>query len=155
MTDERTYTIPLRREVLKAPAKKRAKKAVTAVKEFIKRHMKGDTIVIGNELNMLLWRRGIENPPSKVEVITKKSDDTVFVNLVGKPIEPVKIEQKTTQDKQNMLEEQLSKITGKKDKPAEATASEKTETAKKPESSPAASAPEKAKDAAASTTASK
>ena len=46
---ERVYNVPLRKEFLKAPRYKRAKKAVTALKQFLVRHMKSDKIKIGNE----------------------------------------------------------------------------------------------------------
>ena len=39
---ERTYNIPLRKEWLKKPKYKRAKKAVTALKEFLSRVMRVD-----------------------------------------------------------------------------------------------------------------
>jgi ribosomal protein L31E len=35
---ERTYNVPLRREYLKVPRYRRAKKAVTALKEFVSKH---------------------------------------------------------------------------------------------------------------------
>ena len=52
---ERTYTIPLRREFQKAPKYKRAKKAVTAVREFMQKHMKTENVLIGPKLNIKLW----------------------------------------------------------------------------------------------------
>ncbi|MDP6293310.1 MAG: 50S ribosomal protein L31e [Candidatus Woesearchaeota archaeon] len=80
---ERTYIIPLRREWLKAPRYKRAKKAVTALKEFIQRHMKKETVKIGKALNHALWERGIKNPPHKIKVNCKTEDDHCLVELHG------------------------------------------------------------------------
>jgi large subunit ribosomal protein L31e len=112
---ERTYTIPLRRETQKTSIKKKAKKAVTAVKEFIARHMKVEEVGIGPELNEQIWQNGIENPPHKVVVMVKAEDNKAYVNLIGKSLDPVKVEQKVAEEKKNLLEEQLSKISSKKD----------------------------------------
>ena len=43
---ERVYNVPLRKEWLKSPKNKRAKKAVTALKKFLVRHMKSDKIKV-------------------------------------------------------------------------------------------------------------
>jgi large subunit ribosomal protein L31e len=71
---EREYIIPLRKEWLKAPSFKRAKKAVKASKEFLARHMKTDieNVRLGRFLNEELWARGIKNPPHKIKVIASK-----------------------------------------------------------------------------------
>jgi len=66
MTDSKIYTIPLK-------------------------HSKVDVVLVGEELNELLWGKGITNPPAKVKVevtkqnITKdnKTHSEAFVNLVG------------------------------------------------------------------------
>ena len=83
---ERTYVIPLRMETLKAPAYRKAKKAITAVKQFIAKHMKSSDIKLGKYLNLHIWKDGIKNPPNKVKIIATKNDKgTVFVELVGAP----------------------------------------------------------------------
>lgn len=125
---ERVYTIPLRKEIQKAPPTKRAKKAVRAVREFITHHMHTENVGIGPELNDLLWERGIRNPPHKVTVQVKTTDTGAYANLVGKSLDPVKVEQKVTAEQKNMLEEQLTKLTGKKDeKDTSENSSEKSE----------------------------
>lgn len=85
MALERTYTIPLRREFQKAPKYKRAKKAVTAVREFMQKHMKSKNILIGPKLNLKIWERGIKNPPHHIKVVAIKDekDDIVRVELFG------------------------------------------------------------------------
>ncbi|MFC1753718.1 50S ribosomal protein L31e [Thermoproteota archaeon] len=98
MALERTYIIPLRREWLKTPRHKRAKKAVKAVKEFIEKHMKSDNVKVGGHLNLKIWERGIKNPPHKVKVTAIKEDDgMVKVELFGKKyVVKKKIEKKET-----------------------------------------------------------
>ena len=71
---ERTYTIPLRKSWRKAPSYKRAKRAVTAVQRFIKKHMKSDDVKIGRNLNKKIWERGIKNPPHKIKVNLVKEE---------------------------------------------------------------------------------
>ncbi|MDO8556316.1 MAG: 50S ribosomal protein L31e [Nanoarchaeota archaeon] len=100
---ERIYTIPLRKEFQKAPSYKRTKKAVSAVREFLQKHMKNQEVRIGRYLNMELTARGRKNPPHKVKVnvwtektkIKNKDVEIVKAELFGAPKEePVKTETK-------------------------------------------------------------
>ena len=87
---ERAYNIPMRKEFQKAPLYKRAKKAGTALKEFIAKHMKVDIkdINVSRYLNMKLWEKGIKSPPHHVKVNLKKfSDGRVEAELVGAPVD--------------------------------------------------------------------
>ncbi|MCK4439400.1 50S ribosomal protein L31e [Candidatus Bathyarchaeota archaeon] len=87
------YTIPLGR-VWIAPPKKRSPRAMKMIKDFVKRHMKLEPqgemeeeeepkrLIISNEVNERVWRRGIEKPPRKVRVRAAKDKDgniTVFL----------------------------------------------------------------------------
>ncbi|WP_456482369.1 50S ribosomal protein L31e [Methanopyrus sp.] len=81
VVDERVYTVPLR-EARKAPLKKRAPRAVKALRQFIERHMKAEEVKIGNDVNEKIWERGIKKPPSKIRVrAVKYADGTVEVTL--------------------------------------------------------------------------
>ena len=60
MALERNYIVPLRKEFMKAPRYKRAKKAVNALKEFLKKHMKSDNVKLGKNLNLEIWKNGIK-----------------------------------------------------------------------------------------------
>ena len=92
---ERTYIIPLRRETLKAPSYGKAKKAITAIREFVSKHMKSSDIKIGRYLNLKIWEHGIKNPPNKVKITAVKDDKgAVFVELEGAPKEQPKTEEK-------------------------------------------------------------
>ena len=51
-TLERVYTIPLRKEYQKAPHYKRAKRAISAIYDFVQRHVKTNDIKIGKFLNL-------------------------------------------------------------------------------------------------------
>ena len=73
---ERTLTINIRKEILKVPKYKRAKKAITAVREFLQQHMKAtqENVKLGKHLNLKLWEHGIKNPVTRVTVLAKKDD---------------------------------------------------------------------------------
>ncbi len=87
---ERIYTIPLRKEWLKAPKYKRAKKTIRAIKEFLVKHMKIydrdlDKIKVDPWINRAIWSRGIKNVPHKIIVKAVKEDDEVRTELIGLP----------------------------------------------------------------------
>jgi len=102
---ERTYVIPLRREFLKVPIYRRAKKAVKAVKEFLMKHMKAEEVKIHKELNELLMSRGRTNPPSKVKVIAAKTGNIVRVNLEGFSVETPKKKEEKKEEKKEVQKE--------------------------------------------------
>ena len=81
---ERTYTVPLRKEYLKAPNWKRTPKAVIALKQFLAKHMKAKEIRLGKEVNDLIWKKGIRNPPPKIKVnVSKNKEGVVTAELFG------------------------------------------------------------------------
>ncbi len=69
--EERVYTINLGRVVL-APDNRRSKRAINMIREFATRHMKSEEVIIDEELNELVWARGIRSPPRKIRVIISK-----------------------------------------------------------------------------------
>ncbi len=104
MVLERTYNVPLRRQWLKVPKYRRAKKAVNGLKEFLRKHMKAASVKdvrIGKHANLELWKHGIRNPPHHIQVKAIKDDKgIVTAELVGAPVEVKKeIKKKTLLDK--------------------------------------------------------
>jgi large subunit ribosomal protein L31e len=97
VVEERFYTIPLSKALIRPP-KKRAPRAMTLIKIFITKHMKLNLkvseeeeqdelpqLIISQEVNEAVWARGIEKPPRKIKVrVTKDSDGNVSVFLVEK-----------------------------------------------------------------------
>lgn len=111
MAIERTYNVPLRKEWLKVPKYKRARKAVDALRAFLQRHMKSEEVKIGKFLNEAVWQHGMRNPPHHIKVNVKKDDaGKVFAELVGAPTESV----------EKKVEKEIAK-------PAEAKAAEMVE----------------------------
>jgi len=76
------YTIPLVK-VFNKPKRGRAKKAIKAIKNFVKKHrrLKEEQIAISKELNQKIWERGMFGIPRRVEVELKEIEDKTFVFL--------------------------------------------------------------------------
>ncbi len=83
IVEERVYVVPLRKAWV-APRGERAPKAIRILRRFIERHMKTESVIISNEVNEAVWRRGIEKPPRKIRVRALKDEDgNVTVKLAG------------------------------------------------------------------------
>lgn len=82
---KREYVVPLRRKFLTAPKWRRSKKAIAVLKDYMRKHMKCEDVIVCAELNEHIWARGSKNPPGKVEVIALRTqvgqDQKVLVNL--------------------------------------------------------------------------
>lgn len=88
IVEEKFYTISLGKAWIAVP-KKRAPRAMKMIKNFVKRHMKFEAreeleeeeeeepkkLIISNEVNERVWRRGIQKPPRKVRVRAAKDKD--------------------------------------------------------------------------------
>jgi len=90
---ERIYTIPLR-SAYDAVRGKRSRKAVKIVRGFISRHMKAEleNVSMSEEVNKLIWKRGIQKPPRKIKVRAVKAGENVSVLLVDEKVEEAKVE---------------------------------------------------------------
>jgi large subunit ribosomal protein L31e len=86
IVEERIYTVPLGKAWI-MPPNKRAARAIRILKDFLKKHMKLEArkegeeeeepkrLIITNEVNEQIWRRGIEKPPRKIRVRAAKDKD--------------------------------------------------------------------------------
>lgn len=116
---ERVYNVPLRRQWLKAPLYRRAKRAISALRQFLARNMKTDIkqVRIGKYANLKMWERGIRFPPHHIKVIAKKDEEGfVLAELEGAPVEKKAGEKKQKPKKEEPKPEA---------KPEEKTAEEK------------------------------
>jgi len=83
---DRVYNVPLRKEFRKVAKWRRTEKAVTALRQFVVKHMKSEDVKIGKYANLLLWKNGIKNPPHHIKVNAKKDDKgKVMVELAELP----------------------------------------------------------------------
>jgi len=125
---ERTYNVPLRREFIKSPKYRRAKKAVSALKNFLKRHMKAELkdIKIGKYANLDIWKNGIKNPPHHIKVNVKKNDKgIVFAELAGA------LQEKIFEVKKEIKKPELKEKEEKEEKEVKEEKEEKKEEIKK------------------------
>jgi large subunit ribosomal protein L31e len=87
IVEERIYTIPMSKAWIEPP-NRRASRAIRIVRDFVTKHMKLEArreeeeaeeepkrLVISNEVNEAVWRRGIEKPPRKIRVRAAKDKD--------------------------------------------------------------------------------
>ena len=124
---ERVYTIPLGK-VLLSPDNQRAKRAINMIKEFARKHMKTQEIKIDEDVNQLVWARGICRPPRKIRVLLTKTDQGhILVSTYEEKESEVK-EVKTKESPSDVKEPQVKgdlpkpdeKSKPKADKPKEA-----------------------------------
>ena len=127
--NERSYVIPLRKAVIKTARWRRAKKAISTIRSFMKRHMKADVVKIGKELNEAIWERGGKKVPSKVSVIAIKEENVVEVNIAGVPKKKKaeKKEKKIVIEEKKEKAKEVKKEEPKEEKPKEETKEEKSE----------------------------
>lgn len=131
---ERVYNVPLRKEFQKAPPYRRAKKAVTALHEFIARHMKSEEVIIGRYANQFLWKNGIKNPPHHIKVTTAKDDKGRVIVELAELSAKAKRElekEKELKKKGEKGKEEVKKEEAKKEEAKEGKIEEKAEEAKK------------------------
>lgn len=127
---ERTYNVPLRSEWLKTPKYRRAKKAVAAVRAYVEKHMKSDSVLIGPMLNLKIWEHGIKNPPHHVKVNAVKDEKgLVRVELVGFEFKE-KVKKDTTKKPQakglaGKIQKKLEETKGEEEAPKEAAVTKK------------------------------
>jgi len=145
---ERVYTIPLGK-VLLSPDNQRAKRAINMIKEFARKHMKTQEIRIDEDVNHLVWSRGIRRPPRKIRVLlTKAEEGHILVSMY----EEEKSETKEVETKESPSDVKQPQVKGdlpepdekakpKADKPKEA----KPKADKPKEAKPKADKPKEAK----------
>lgn len=126
---EREYVIHMRKEISKVPSYKRAEKAITAIKEFLLRHMKvydrdKKKIKLSKWLNEAVWARSIKNPPVRIKVKAVKFSDGIVEAELAELSKNAQIEK----TKEQQRKEEAEKIDSQK-----AEEAKKAEEVAKPE----------------------
>ncbi len=111
MAEEKIFTIPLRKAFRGANRKRRAKKAITIIREYLQRHMKTDDIKIGKTINESVWARGITKPPRKVRIHATLDNNTAYAEMIGTDIktpsvDKVKEKEKKKKEKKEKIKEE-------------------------------------------------
>ena len=73
----RELTINLNKRLHRVTYKKKARRAIKAIKQFAAKMMKTDDVRVDVKLNKDVWRRGIRNVPKKfrIRIDRKRNDD--------------------------------------------------------------------------------
>ncbi len=88
IVEERIYTVPLGKANI-MPQRKRTARSMRILKTFITKHMKLEArkalegeeeeepkqLIISNEVNERIWRKGIEKPPRKIRIRAAKDKE--------------------------------------------------------------------------------
>ena len=86
IVEEKIYTIPLGRAWI-MPPNKRAPRAMRIIRSFVMKHMKLEKrgegeeeeepkrLIISNDVNEMVWMRGIEKPPRKIRIRAAKDKE--------------------------------------------------------------------------------
>ena len=105
MADEKIYTIPLRK-AYRGVKTRRAKKAITIIKEYLIRHMKVEEVKIGKTINKSVWARGIQKPPRKIRIHATLDNKIAYAEMIGTDINTpsaAQVEDKKTKKKEKRL----------------------------------------------------
>ena len=130
---ERIYTINLRKGTIKAVKWEKSRKSVVFVREFLKRHMKGDEIKIGKSITEEIWKSGNQKSPAKIRIHAIDTEEgegeekkkVIKAELLGVAF-PEEKEKKKKEKKEEKKTEEKSKTEEKKEeKPKETKPEEK------------------------------
>ncbi len=81
IVEERIYNLPFRR-VWTTPRWKRTPRAIRMLREYVRRHMKVENVVISNEVNEQIWSKGMSKPPRNLRIrAVKDKEGKVIVYL--------------------------------------------------------------------------
>ena len=80
--EERVYLVPLDHAWI-APIKNRTPRAIRILKEYVKKNMATDNVLISSEVNEKIWSKGTEGSPRKIRIrAVKDKENVVTVHLV-------------------------------------------------------------------------
>ena len=85
IVEEKVYTFNLRKAWI-APRQKRTPRAVRMLKQFVKRHMKGEEVLVSKEVNEAMWARGAKKPPRKIRIrAAKDKEGKIIIYPITEP----------------------------------------------------------------------
>ncbi len=113
MADEKQFILNVRKDILKKPIYKRAKKAISSIREQTGKamHVKPENVKICKELNEMVRSQGKHNPPTKYKLHATLIDGFAIVELQGVTF-PEKKEKKAP-DAKGLKEKIQEKLAGK------------------------------------------
>lgn len=99
---------------------KKSKKSVYFVRDFLKRHMKGDEVKIGKSITELIWEGGNQNPPSKIRIKaieTEEGEGEEKKKIIKAELLGVVFPEETKKEKKEKSKEE--KVEKREEKPVE------------------------------------
>jgi large subunit ribosomal protein L31e len=72
--EEKIYTVPLG-HIRSSRGYRRTPRAVRALRDFVRKHMKADDLALTPEVNEKLWARGIREPPRRIRVRAARNEE--------------------------------------------------------------------------------
>lgn len=82
MEEERIITLRLRKAIEAGPNYKKAKRAISYIKSYLKRHFHTENIKLDRSINERIWKNGAKNPPVKIRIVCKKTNDKVEAKVI-------------------------------------------------------------------------
>jgi len=134
--EEKIYTINLRNAVSGKPRWEKSKRSVAVVRNFLKRHMKGDAVKIGKSITEEIWKGGNQIPPKDVRIhaiLTEDEDEKKIIKaeLLGVPFseeKEKKKEKKEEKPKEEVKKEEAKSEEKPKEEPKKDTSMEENKT---------------------------
>lgn len=80
---EGVYVIPLSRIYWGGSRRTRGRRAMNAIRSFVKRHFKAERVIIDNTVNEYIGGHKIEKPPRRVAVKVIKIEEGVYKALLA------------------------------------------------------------------------
>ena len=80
--EEKIVTLNFRKLLVKKIRRKRAKYLLSILRREIKKIAKTENVKISKEVNELIWKKGIQKPPSKIRIKILKEKDFAKVEKV-------------------------------------------------------------------------
>lgn len=117
--NEAEYVVPFR-AVFKAPKGKRARRAIVAIRRFVRKHtrVEAENVKITADVNKAVWAHA-NHIPRRIAVVLKKDADKVVVYLKGS--------KQIDEDKKKLEAEKKKKLVAKRKKEKEKKAEKKKE----------------------------
>jgi large subunit ribosomal protein L31e len=81
VTIEKVYLVPLGKELLKAPRIKKAPRAISTIRSFVKKHTKAEEVKISQKISEHLFARNVKKPPRKIKIKVVGDENLVSVEL--------------------------------------------------------------------------
>lgn len=106
MAETQIHTVNLRR-VRRVNPRKRAKKAMRILKDYVTRHTGAESVSVSNAVNQELWANGAKKPPTSLDIQIMVDGSTAHVELPGRD---VAVTQTTTEETADLSDEDIAEM---------------------------------------------